>query len=368
MKFTCEKTALVEALSVVGRALPARSTMPALEGVFIEATMDTVHLMTTDTRLGMEMSFPAQVEEDGVAVLPGKLLIDVARRLPDGQVSLDVEDTQAHIRALRSHTTLQTMSVDSYPQLPEDEQTSGVLLYMDQEDLRTLIRQTAYAASVDESRPILTGVYIEVEPLTIRFVALDGFRLAMREYGLSDPVTPIQVVCPARTLSEIGAVMGKNDEKVRLHLSQTHLSVEAGNIRIVTRLMEGEYIRYRQILPGEWQSRARVQVKAMLQAIERAGTMAREGRNNLIRFNIENQEMVLSADSELGCSEERIPVTLEGEGIQIAFNARYLMDTLKNIDDDEIDLCFTTNISPCVIRPVEGDSYLCLVLPVRVYA
>ena len=366
MKILCSKEQLNSALSVVGRALPSRTPLPVLEGILVEAESDTVRLMATDLRLGVETTFPATVLEAGVTVLPGKLLLDVARRLPEGEVEISCEDTTAHLRCQGSHTSLQMMAAEEYPALPEVE--SSRPLYLDLDTFRDMIRQTVYAASLDESRPILTGVLLELKGERLRLVALDGFRLALRQCSLGEDYGELQAVCPAHALSEIGKIVGGADDKVRLTLTPTHLMAEVEGVRVVTRLLDGEYIKYRQILPAEWQSRAQIDVKVLSDAIDRASTVAREGRNNLVRLNLSTGEMLLSADSEFGKVQEKVPLALEGEGLEIAFNARYLSDMLKNIDDEAVYLCFNTNISPCVVRPLEGADYLYLVLPVRIYA
>ncbi len=367
MIFSCDKNALSEALAAVSRALPSRTTVPELEGILIETVGDTIHLTTTDNKLGIEISIEASIEEDGTALLPGKLFSDVARKLPEGEVSFKIDEKQAVIDAGFSHTQMQVMNASLFPELPDNAQENE-RIYIKSQELKDMIQQTSYAASVDETRLILTGVFMEVEGETMRFVALDGFRLAMKDYTLSEGVEPVSVVCPAKSLNSMAALLDNSEDKVCVSFSSNFLFIESSNTRMVARLMEGEYIRYRQILPGEWQTRARVQVSKLVQAIDRAGTMAREGKNNLIRFVIDAEGMKLFADSEIGKIEETIPILLEGSGLTIAFNARYLNDTLKNIDADEIDMCFTTNISPCVVRPADDSSYLSLVLPVRVYA
>lgn len=199
-------------------------------------------------------------------------------------------------------------------------------------------------------------------------VALDGYRLALRQASLPAQPGSLSAVAPAASLGEIAKILsGDEEDPAEITLTGSHLFVRVGHTKFVTRLLEGEFIRYRQILPVDWQTRILVNVRQMMQAIERASTLAREGRNNLIRFSIDGSVLQIRSNSEIGNAQERVPIELEGKEIEIAFNARYLADVFKNIDDEEAYLCFTTNVSPCIIRPVDGDHFLYLVLPVRIF-
>jgi DNA polymerase-3 subunit beta len=209
---------------------------------------------------------------------------------------------------------------------------------------------------------------MEIEKGELRMVALDGFRLSLRQTSLESDYSSMSAVVPSTSLGEIGKIMDAGgEEKARITLTDSHLFIHVGSTKFVTRLLEGEFIRYRQILPTDWQTRILVDVRQIAQAIDRASTLAREGRNNPIRFSIAGSQLQIRSNSEQGNNREIVPVQLEGKEIEIAFNARYLSDVFKILDAREVYLCFTTNVSPCVIRPAEGEDFLYLVLPVRVY-
>lgn len=366
MRIRCDHTALISSLSVVGRALSARTSMPVLEGVYMEAQENGIKFICTDLQKGIETWMTAEVLEEGAAVLPGRLFIEIIRKLPGGEVEIQGGESEVSIWCGDSHTALQIMDARDFPQLPDIASVHPIL--MDQGTLRDMIAQTCFAAAVDESRLILTGVLFELDGDLCRMVALDGFRLSLRQANLGADYGALSAVVPSASLGEIGKIMeAGGEEKARITLTDSHLFIHVGPTKFVTRLLEGEFIRYRQILPSDWQTRILVDVRQMAQAVDRASTLAREGRNNPIRFSIAGSQLQIRSNNEQGNNLEIVPVQLEGKEIEIAFNARYLTDVFKVLDAQEVYLCFTTNVSPCVIRPAEGEDFLYLVLPVRVY-
>lgn len=366
MYIRCEQELLAAGLGIATRALPARTTMPVLENIYMETRDGAIHIICTDLQKGIQTQVEADVEEEGTILMPGRIFYEVIRKLPKGEVEIRTDGSRAEIHCQTSRTTLSCMEASEYPSLPDV--VSSLPIILRQEEFKEMIRQTAFAASLDESRPILTGVLLEITGNQLRLVALDGFRLAMCQCQMGEDYGSLSAVVPASSLGEIGKILTGGDAKVQLTLTGTHLLADMGETRFVARLLEGEFIKYTQILPSEWQTRAKVECAAFAAAIDRASTLAREGRNNLIRLSMSQGNMTLYADSDYGKVEENIPVELEGKDLEIAFNARYMGDVLKNVSQEAMYLCFNTNVSPCVIRPVEGEGFLFLVLPVRIYA
>lgn len=364
MRFQCQVAELMNGLSIVNRALATRSTLQILEGVLLESCPEGLRLICTDLALGIETVVPAEISEEGRVVLPGRLFGEIIRKLPGGTMDMAVhENFSSIIRCQSSRTTLAGMSPVEFPDLPQVE--DGNIVSITQKELRGLIQKTCFAIATDETRPLLTGCLMEIEPEEIRLVALDGFRLALRRVRHTQTLEAMQAVIPGKVLSELAKILSEEGE-ISLNIGRTHLSVDMGATRVVTRLLEGEYTPYRRILPTEWQTRIKVRREAFENAIDRAGLIAREGKNNLVRFHISEQCMTLTSNAELGDVQEQIDIMVEGKDINIAFNVRYLSDVLKVIDEEEICLRFNSNVSPCEICPVEGDSYMYLVLPVRV--
>ena len=246
-------------------------------------------------------------------------------------------------------------------------EVSGHEFEMPQGVLRDMIGRTLFAIAVDESRPILTGCLLEIGQQELRVVALDGFRLALRKEPIVGPQEPVCAVVGGKILGDISKTLGEGEDPVAIRVSRSHIQLEIGKTRIVARLLEGEFIRYRQILPEEWQTRITVGRADLGSAIDRASLIAREGKNNLVCFKIDGGELLVTSNSESGDVEERMPISTEGKDLTIAFNVRYITDVLKALSDDEVYMRFNSNVSPCVVCPTQGDAYLYLVLPVRVF-
>ena len=365
MRFSCDVSDLNASLSIVSRALAVRSPKPILEGILLESCDEGLRLTCTDLALGIETVIPATFIDEGRIVLPGKLLCEVVRKLPGGQVEFKISDRlQTTIRCASSRTTIMGLDPVEYPELPD---VQGPNFEMEQGKLRDMIGRTLFAIAVDESRPILTGCLMEITPAEMRVVALDGFRLAMRKENIAGPEKEVSAVIGGKVLGDIAKTLADSEEKVSLCFSRSHAKLVIGHTNIVARLLEGEFIRYRQILPDEWQTRVTVERSALWSAIDRASLIAREGKSNLVCFKIDGETLDVTSNSETGDVEEKILVTTEGKDLTIAFNVRYITDVLKALSDDEICMRFNSNVSPCVICPTEGDSYLYLVLPVRVF-
>ncbi len=365
MRFSCDTNDLNTSLSIVSRALAVRSPKPILEGILLESCEQGLRLICTDLALGIQTVIPATFTEEGRAVLPGKLLCEIVRKLPGGTCEFSIsERMQATIRCASIRTTITGFDPVEYPELP---QVSGASFSMPQSTLRDMIGRTLFAIAVDESRPILTGCLMEVGKSEMRVVALDGFRLAMRRENIDGPDSDVSAVVGGKVLGDIAKILSDSDDPVALCFSRSHVQMNVGATHIVARLLEGEFIRYRQILPQEWQTRVAVRSGELSSAIDRASLIAREGKSNLVCFKIDGDTLTVTSNSENGDMEERIGVTTEGKDLSIAFNVRYITDVLKAISDDEVFMRFNSNVSPCVICPTEGDAYLYLVLPVRVF-
>lgn len=365
MRFSCDTNDLNASLSIVSRALAVRSTKPILEGILMESCEEGLRLTCTDLALGIETTIPATFEEEGRVVLPGKLLCEVVRKLPSGTAEIRISDRlQTTIRCQSSRTTITGLDPVEYPELP---QVTGESFTMRQGVLRDMIGRTLFAIAVDESRPILTGCLMEIGQSEMRVVALDGFRLAMRREAVSGPEKEVSAVVGGKVLGDIAKILSDSEEEVSLVFSRSHVRLNIGSTRIVARLLEGEFIRYRQILPEEWQTRVTLSRTELASAIDRASLIAREGKSNLVCFKIDGETLDVTSNSEMGDVEEKIGVSTEGRDLTIAFNVRYLTDVLKALSDDQIVMRFNSNVSPCVVCPTEGENYLYLVLPVRVF-
>ncbi len=370
MKLQCTAQDLITGLVNATRALSARPANPVLESVKLVAEDHTIELTCTDGSLTICAQVRAQVEEPGEVLLPGRLFTEIARKLPEGLVTIATnEKLTTTVRCGSSRSTLTGTPAGTFPKTLDLVHTHA--LHVPQKRLKDMIGRVVFAIAVQESRQTLTGCLMEVTREELRLVGLDGFRLALQrmhaDFVLPDGVNELKAIIPGHVMGEMSRIMDDDpDALVTFHLDPTHLMAVIGETTLITSLLAGEYINYRQILPEKWLTRVTVKRAELCDAIERASLMAREGKNNLVRMSASNDVMRITSMSEVGDVLEELSVHLEGEEIEIAFNARYISDVVKNIDDECCMLSMNTNVSPCVISPVEGDEYLYLVLPVRV--
>ena len=236
-----------------------------------------------------------------------------------------------------------------------------------QDLLKNMIRQTIFATAQDETRPILTGVLFEVKDGVLSMVALDAYRLALRKSNV-DLSSNISAVIPGKTLNEVGKILDSSNEEVEITFTPNHILFKVENTRVISRLLEGEFINYRQIIPEEYKLRVKANSKMLLDSIERASLLAKEGKTNLIKMNITNDNMIITSNSQFGNVHEEVPIVLEGNELQIAFNSKYFIDALKIIDEEEVYLEFSSSVSPCLVKTIESEDYVYLILPVRLIA
>ncbi|KRQ85941.1 DNA polymerase III subunit beta [Caloramator mitchellensis] len=363
MFFTCEKSILQEAINVVQKASSSKTTYPILEGILINVKEDKVYFTATDLDIGIETYINANVIKKGSIVLNSKLFGEFIRMLPNDVVSIElVDNNYVKITCQKSEFTLIGNNPDEFPKLPTINENS--LYEISQDLLRTMIKQTIFAIATDETRPILTGVLFEVKENNLSFVALDGYRLSLKKVELEDAGN-ISAVIPGKTLNEISKIIEPSEEKVKITFTPNHILFNLGNTKVISRLLDGEFVNYRQIIPQEYKTKLKAKKSELLDSIERASLLAREGKTNLLKFNIEDEKLIVTSDSQFGKVHEEVSVEVEGNGLKIAFNAKYFLEVLRIIDSEDIYLEFTTNVSPCVVKKADGDDYIYLVLPVR---
>ncbi len=370
MIFTMNAQDLLEGLNTVTRALAARAAKKILEGVLLYAEEDRLTLTCSDGSMSIEYTNVATIQEDGQAVLPGRLLTELIRKMPGGNVTVEVKDQRtAMIRCQKIRSTLAVMDAAEYPDIAEIQ--SDLKLKIPQNQLKDMISHVMFAVATDESRPILTGCLLEISHSEARLVALDGFRLAMQKltqpFALPANQEKLRVIVPGRVMNELSHILQDDESFCELLVDQGHIQASFGNIRLSSVLLAGEFIDYRRIISNDQTTVARADRIAVLDAIDRASLMAREGKNNLIRMSFRKNVLRITSNAEMGNVEEEVEVDLQGDDIDIAFNAKYIIDMIRNVRDEKLIMRFKSNVSPCIVTPTEGDRYLYLILPVRVF-
>ena len=324
----------------------------------------------TDGSLVIECTNAASIKEEGQAVLPGKLFTELIRKMPAGDVNISVTDNRtAVIRCMKNRSSLAIMNADEYPEIQNLQ--SGTMVKIPQNKLRDMISRVVFAIATDESRQILTGSLLEVSRNEARLVALDGFRLAMQKlfqpFELPEGIDVVRAIIPGKVMNELSRILPEDDAFCTMLFDKNRMQCNFGNIRLTSGLLAGEYIDYRRILPTAFTPEACANRINVQDAIDRASLMAREGKNNLIKMSFHDGILKITSNAELGDVEEEMDASLNGEPIDIAFNARYITDVIRNVSDENLCMKFNSNISPCVVVPENGDDFIYLILPVRVF-
>ena len=368
MKLICEGLDLSDAVLKVIRATATRTTNPILEGIKLKASEDTLTLSATDLEISIEKTIPADVKIQGEVVVPGKFFADFVKKLSNEQIELSLTDQNSiKIKYTDSEGYIQCMNADEFPIIKEINSPEKVTIK--KTELKKLIDKTIFSVAIDDARPVLKGCLFEVNGNKMTSVALDGYRLAMYKTDVVASTEKLSSIVPARSLSEISKLINaeNEDETIDILIGQNHLLIDDGSIKILTRLLEGEFINYKQVIPTQTSTTILVNKAQLEDGLERASLLARMDKNNLVRFDIRDKILTLTSASNIGNVTENITISLEGKDLTIAFNARYLSDCMHTISDEFIKMNFTSQIAPCTICSAEdSEKYLYLILPVRI--
>ena len=365
MKFVSNKERLIDAIQVVQRAVSLKNPLPILSGIKFETIDSRVSLTATDLDIGIRCSFPAEILEPGAAVLPAKYIGDLVRRLPDLPVffELDRDTGGVTVRYGQSEAVINGFPAEEFPEfpIPESEINFGVTEAV----LKEVIKQVVYAAGTDENRPIYTGVFFEINGGFAQVVATDTHRLAWRRLPLDNCENiDINFLIPGKTLNELSKIISEADRPVKVTVAETRALFATDDICLISRLIDGKFPNYRHVIPGEHIAKVRLRTRDLAEATERASFLARDG-SPVVKLDIGENSLVVSINTEAGRVREEMPIHLEGEPVQIAFNARYLGDVLKVIGSEEMIMEFTGPLSPGIVRPAGDKEYFSLILPVR---
>ncbi len=365
MKFVCAKESLVEAITTVQKSIATRTPLPILEGILIEAA-EEVKLTGYDLETGIECKVVADILSEGSIVINARMFGEIARKLPESTVAIETgANNTVAIESGSSRFTIKCMAAENYPKLPLVEESDRISL--PQKLLRDMIRQTLFAVSTDESRPILNGCYIKCEDQVVEMVAIDGFRLALRRSEIGADVRAMSFIVPGKALNETGRILENVDDPVEIYSTQNHILFDTGKVRLVSRLIQGEYMNYRSFIPTAAETTIVISTQAFLSAMERASLIiTSEDRRYPVRLTTDtDDQLVISATTDVGAMKEEVAISSLGNSIDIDFNPKYFLDALKAIEDEEISVVFNGSLGPCVIRPVEENRFAYLVLPLR---
>lgn len=364
MHITTTTEDLLHALQTVYRAVPPRTPLPILTGIFFEAVDDSLYLTATDLEQGIRTHIPATVKTPGTAVLPAREITELARRLsnvPTVQLQTDPANNTTVVSYAQSELTLHGFSPDEYPALPDV--TGETLINLPQALLRKMLRQVLYAVSQDEYRPVFTGVLFEFLENRLNLVATDIHRLALRTTLLEHkPNKLINVVVPGKTLNEVAKLLVDEDSYVSIYVTENQMFFFIDKVQIVTRLLAGSFPNYNVVIPKNITCDVKVNTRELLEAVDRALLLANAKRQTVL-LQLKGNTLTVSFNAETGRIREDLLVESSGKDMDVRFNGRYLIDALKSMDTEQIHLQLTGPSTPAVIKPSEGDEYISVLVP-----
>jgi DNA polymerase-3 subunit beta len=365
MKITATRQSLLDALLVVSRAVSARAALQALSGILITAEGEA-RLRATDMELGLDVGLEGEVADTGAVVLPGRLLVEVARSLPDGPVSLELRESErdVEITAGSSRFHLRTLPADDFPKFPESE---GDAVELPADALRETINRVARAASRDEARPVLTGVLVTAEGDSLTMVATDSYRLAVKRTKLESPVAEaLEANVPARALRELARLIeaAGEDAPLKVWLTRNQALFRVGQVSLSSRLIDGQFPNYKQLLPDSFEHEVKLPRAELLEVTRRVSQLAQ--RNAALRMSFSEGELVVSAETpDLGDAREALPAPYSGELLEIGFNPEFVRDGLESIESDEVVVKLISPLRPGLLEPADSDDFSYLVMPIR---
>lgn len=365
MKFTCNTKQLSDACSNVMRAVSTKVTIPTIEGILIECGSDTLSLTGYDFEFGINTTLEANVVEPGAIVINAKVISDIIRKLPDGNVTFDISGTSVSIISGAAQYSIMGIDADDYPELPSV--SGGYPLFLNEAVLQSMISQTLFAVADNESsKPVHTGLKFELTQNQLRLVGVDGYRLAVRTETVKYDGEDISFIVPKKTIREIIKLMGTDNEKnVSVSVGKRHIVFDIDNYSVISRLLDGDFLDYNAAIPKTATTTVLINTNDAINCIERTLPVIENDKKNPIRCLFDNDEMRVSTVSSLGRVVDYTHANVSGDRVEIGFNSKFILDALRASDTDQVRIELNSAVSPAKVMPVNDDSFLFLVLPMR---
>lgn len=364
MKFTCEKAVLLNAVNAASRTVATRSSLPSLEGILIEASNSTVTLTSYNLSTGIRAVVHTEPAAPGAIVLNARLLSDIVRKSPDEFITLEAEENlTVKISCGMSEFTILGLSPQDFPELPVPESEKSFSISGDV--LKSMISMTIFAVSENENKPVHTGSLFDIKGGFLNVVSVDGYRMAIRREKVTSSVEEMSFVVSGPALREVERLCGETDEDITINLGRRHITFEIGDVTLVSRLLEGDFLNYETSIPKNIKVNVICETKPLLSAVERVSLIISERLKSPIRCFFEEDTLRLLCNTSIGKANDEIRIEGDGGNVEIGFNHRYLLDAIRAVPDEKISVQLINSLSPCIIRPIEDDSYLFMVLPVR---
>lgn len=364
MKIICSKSNLAKGVSIVSKAVPSKTTMPILECILIDASTDVIKLTANDMELGIETRIDGDILERGILALNAKIFSEIVRKLPDNDIVIETDaNNQTIITCEKAKFNIAAQSGEDFSYLPVIEKEDYITV--SEFTLKEVIRQTIFSIADNDTNKMMTGELFEIQDNVLRVVSLDGHRISIRKIDLKDSYGQRKVIVPGKTLQEISKIIGgEAEQNVDISFTKNHIVFEFDKTIVVSRLIEGDYFKIDQMLSSDYETKVKINKREFLDCIDRATLLIKEGDKKPIIINIGEETMELKIKSQIGSMNEEIEITKEGKDLMIGFNPKFLIDALRVIDDEEVELYFMNAKAPCFIKD-EQQSYIYLILPVN---
>ena len=364
MKLVCSKSNLLNGVQIVSKAVSNKTTMSILECVMIDATKGSITLTANDMDLGIETIIEGDIIEKGAIALDAKIFLEIVRKLPDSNITIETDSSfKTIITCEKAKFNIIGKSGEDFSYLPVVEKNDSIII--SQFTLKEVVRQTIFSISDNDNNKLMTGELFEINDDELKVVSLDGHRISIRKIQLKNRYSPKKVIVPGKTLNEVSKILpGGADNDVIISFTDKHIVFEFGNTTVVSRLIEGEYFRIDQMLSNDYETKVKINKKEFLNCIDRATLLVKEGDKKPIIINILDGTMELKINSILGSMNEDIDIEKQGKDLMIGFNPKFLIDALRVIDDEDVDLYMVNPKAPCFIKNQE-ESYIYLILPVN---
>lgn len=364
MKLVCSKSNLLGGVQIVSKAVPNKTTMSILECILVDATKGVITLTANDMELGIETTIEGDIIEKGIIALDAKIFLEIVRKLPDSNITIETDSScKTTITCEKAKFNIIGKSGEDFSYLPIVEKENNIIL--SQFTLKEVVRQTIFSILDNDNNKMMTGELFDINGDELKVVSLDGHRVSVRKITLRDNYSPKKMIVPGKTLNEVSKILpGDADSDVIISFTPNHIVFEFGNTTVVSRLIEGNYFKIEQMLSSDYETKVRINKKELLNCIDRATLLVKEGDKKPIIVNITDESMELKINSILGSMNEDIDIEKQGKDLMIGFNPKFFIDALRVIDDEEVDLYMVNPKAPCFIKNAE-ESYIYMILPVN---
>lgn len=364
MKFQCHRNILCETVLSVQKAVSSKSIIPVLEGILIVAEKDRITFTGNDMETAVECVLTGMVEEEGSVVINARIFSEIVKKLPDNSIDIiSYPDYKVEINCKHAHFEIRGLNPEGFPAVPKVDRSKSIEI--SSFILKEIIRQTVFSISEDGKMPVLTGALMESGEKTLRMVTIDGYRMSLRCEPVLGIKEGLRLIIPGKSLQELNRLIKNDEETVHIYYEKNQVLFDFGNMKFVSKLIQGEYIAYRSIYPEQYETVIRVRTRDLLESIERASLVINEDRKNPVQFAIRDEQMTVLSKTEIGSMTETVFIDKEGKDMHLAFNSRFFLDVLKNLEEEKIKVSFAGELGPCVLEPMEGDAFSYVILPVR---